>query len=204
LDMFEKLIFDDSSLEEAYKSHAANQCFFESLAVQLKNVLDEFEDIFEEKWWAHNKQFAKYVLLAYGEPKPTMETIKDMTISIYSVDTKEVEREKYVELAFSAVNKNRVIFEGTKDEFRSNMLKYILANPPWYFESLERTIKQQKLNYEIVSVFAKRLDSKSFHMKEYLNLVTAKASNVGPLTYSDKKKERELIDLLSASKQKGV
>ncbi len=200
-DIIEFLSFDDSQIEDLLCSHAAHQAYWEALAVRLKNRYEEFESNYCKKWWAHNKIYARYVLASYGDTKPTVEAIKDMAILVYSEDATEVERDKFLAMAYDiyAAKKNANAVKG-KDEFVAEMYRYIKADPPWYFETLMRTLNKLKEDSELVQVVAKKLDSRSFHIGGLLELVKAKKWNIGPMSVSAEK-ERELMNEISKYKQ---
>lgn len=179
-DIEELLKFDESQLEDLLKNHAAVQSYWEALAIRYRNRYESFTEEFAKKWWAHNKLFSKYVCFGYGELKPTVDAIKDMTILVYSEDTDEAARDKYSRIAFKGVDKGKVGYEGTQEEFVVDMFKYLNVPSPWYFETVVRTEAMWKENYELIKVVADRLDARSYHMKDILKLALAKQGNIGP------------------------
>jgi len=186
VNVIDSLKFDDVTLENAYTCHAANQCYLEQIALKLKFQLEEFQDNFEEKWWAHNRSFAKYILEAYGDKKPTKEALSDMVLSIYSTDTSPSELEKYVEISFTQASKRGNWDLEAKGDFRSLMLKYLQTEPKWFYETLAATKRSLQYNFESVANYAKRMETKSFHMKEYKELVIARHGNIDSLTLTNK------------------
>ena len=200
-DIIEFLSFDDSQIEDLLCTHAASQAYWEALAVRLKNRYEEFESNYCKKWWAHNKIYARYVLASYGDTKPTVEAIKDMAILVYSEDATEIEREKWLAMAYDmyAAKKNANAVKG-REEFATEMYRYSQASPPWYFETLMRTLNKLKEDSELVQVVAKKLDSRSFHIGGLLELVKAKKWNIGPIGISAEK-ERELMTVISEYKK---
>lgn len=203
-DIIELLSFDENCLEDLYKDHAAIQAYWEQMAVNLKNEYEKFSEEFEKKWWAYNKRFAKFVLEGYGEKKATIDSVKDMTLLLYSSDTTDQERERYCSIAYRHVSQKGLDFvDVSEEEFYKMMYKYILMSPAWFFETLIETSKWMEKNYLTIANIAKRLDSRSFHMKELKDLVMAKISNVGPMSYSESKKEQELMNSISNGKSRG-
>lgn len=197
-DIVSLLEFDETCLEELYLTHAATQARWEQLAINLRNQYERFSEEFEKKWWAYNKRFAKYLLSGYGEKKPTVDAIKDQTILIYSLDTTETERDKYATIAYSAASVKGKDFESFDlPSFKKVMYKYLTMTPAWSFETLVNTSKELEKNWLTFQNIAKRLDSRSFHMKELKDLTMAKMGNIGPMSYSEQKKERELMASLS-------
>jgi hypothetical protein len=180
-DIEELLGFDESQIEDLYYTHAAIQARWEQIAINLKHDFDLFVEEFEKKWWAHNKRFAKLVLLSYGDTKPTIDLVKDTTIMIYSRDTSDFERKKYAKLAFSSASKKGSLWVGvSEDEFLEEMFKFINSEPAWWYETVLEVSKNMEKNYLTVQNIAKRLDSRSYHMKEVKDLTMAKRSNIGP------------------------
>ena len=201
-DVKELLEFDENRLEELYRDHAAIQALWEQMAINLKNDYEKFSEEFEKKWWAYNKRFAKMVLKGYGEKSPTIDSVKDMAILLYSSDTSEAEKDRYCAVAYKVASK--ADFADTSEvDFKRIMFKYVLMEPPWYFETLSSTSKWMEKNYLTIANIAKRLDSRSFHMKELNTLMMAKASNMGPMSYGDSKKERELVNSISQAMSRG-
>lgn len=191
-DIIELLSFSEDRLDEILETHAGNQAYWEALAVKLKGKQKEFEDTWCKKWWAHNKTYARYVLIGYGDTKPSVESIKDVVVSIYSEGTSECERDKFLSIAYNIAQK-KVSVDYSKEEFKQDMFKYIVLDAPWYFESVIRTLNKLEEDYEIVKIVAKNLYARSFHIAELINLVKPKKSNEGPMSVS----ERELMDSTS-------
>lgn len=176
----EKLLeFDEEDIESILKHHAANQAYWEALAVRLKNRYDLFRNEWAKKWWAHHKSYAKTVLAACGENKPTMDAIKDQVILIYSEDTTETEREKYATIAYKQAEKKNALI-GDEATYKEKMFQYILEAPPWYFETVQRAEAQYEENCKLVEVVAERLNSRSFHMSSLIDLLKAKKINIEP------------------------
>ena len=193
-DIIDLLEFDESLLEDLYQNHAAIQARWEQIAINLKNDYERFDEEFAKKWWAHNKRFAKLALLGQGEKAPTVDAIKDTTILITSQDTDQKERDKYSYWAHKATQDKKADrdLQLSLDEFREKMYRYLDMNPAWYFEILTSTVKTMEKNYQTVANICKRLESRSFHMKELKDLTMAKQSNIGPMTYRDKVNQAQL------------
>jgi len=183
-DVLEMLRFDDADVENLLRTHSANQSYWEALAVRLKTRCERFKEEWQRKWWAHNRMYGKLVLAAYGESKPTGDTVKDMVIQIYSSETTENERAKYGEAAWSAADQRRG-FAGTQEEFRNSMYKYLRAEPPWYFETVVTLLTQMQEEFETVKVVAERLNSQSFHLDMYAKMQMARKYNIDSVGLSD-------------------
>jgi hypothetical protein len=193
-DIIDLLEFNESIMEDLYQNHAAIQARWEQIGINLRTDYERFEEEFAKKWWAHNKRFAKLSLLGQGEKNPTVDAIKDTTILITSQDTDDLEREKYAYWAHKATQDKKVDrdLQLSLDEFTKRMYKYLNMNPGWFFESLTQALKAMEKNFLTVQNICKRLESRSFHMKELKDLMMAKASNIGPMTYKEKTDQERL------------
>lgn len=185
-DIIKLLEFDENDIERLLKTHAATQAYWEALAIRYKNRFEAFKEDWYKKWWAYNRVYAKYVLAAYDDKKPTVEAIKDTTILVYSQDTTEFERQKYAALAFSMASKNKAYFDGDESQFFNLMYKHILSEVPWYFESVVTTLNTLKEQADLVEAVAEKMNSRSFHMQSLLSLISAKQYNMGPTSITDK------------------
>jgi hypothetical protein len=192
-DIISLLKFDETEIEDLLKRHAAIQAYWEALAIRYKNRYESFKEDWSRKWWAYNKGYAKHVLAAYGDSKPTVEAIKDTTILIYTNEITDQERLKYATLAYDAASKNKAFFEGSQEEFFNAMYKYIRMEVPWYFETLVSTLNKLKEDSELVDSIADKLNSRSFHMQDLLKLLTAKQYNIGPSSYTDGDTAKEVM-----------
>ena len=196
-DIIDLLEFDENKMEDLYLNHAAIQARWEQIAINLRNNFERFDEEFAKKWWAHNKKYAKLSLLGQGEKNPTVDSIKDTAILITSKDTDVVERDKYVYWAHKA---SKLRFSESEtlnlDMFSDKMLKYLHTEPIWHYEVLVSTLKNMEKNVLTIQNICKRLESRSFHMKELKDLLTAKASNIGPLTYKEKVKQSHLEQVI--------
>lgn len=179
------LSFSEDRLCEILETHAAKQVYWEALAVRLKNKHKDFEDTWYKKWWSHNKIYARYVLAGFGDTKPTVDSIKDMVVSIYSEDSSDQERDKYLHMAYGVAIKKEIGIICSKEEFRSNMYKYVSSDPRWYFETMMRTLNKYNEDYEIVQAVAKNLYARSFHIEDVIDLVRPKSSNKEPMSVSE-------------------
>lgn len=201
-DIIELLEFDETKLETLYLTHAAVQARWEQIAINLCNAYERFDEEFVKKWWAYNKRFAKLALEGAGELKPTVDAIKDTTILIYSVDTTEVERDRFVEWAHKAASKkgsSDFDLKASLQDFKNNMLRYLLQEPKWFFESVVSVSKEMQKNYLTAENISKKLEARSYHMKELKDLLSAKHGNIGPMSYTKKISE----DFLEESIKKG-
>lgn len=184
-DIIGLLEFDESQIEDLLTTHAAIQAYWEALALKRRTALDDFVDIWYKKWWAHHRYYAKHVLLAYGEKKPTIEDIRDQTILMFSEETTEIQQEKFLHLAFSSASKTP-LFSDTQEIFKKEMFKYVKADPSWYFETIERTKKKLEDNFNTIKMVAEKLNARAFHMKSKQEFLIAKRNNIGPMNISDK------------------
>lgn len=175
-DIEQMLTFDEENIEELLRTHAAKQAYWEALAVRLQNRFDLFKEEWVKKWWAHHKTFAKLILTAYGETKPTMDSIKDMVILMFSEETSELEREKYCNTAYQIAEKKKD--STSKVDFQLSMFRYV--NTGWTFEQVQRTESKLEEQYKMVEIVAERLNSRSFHMQSLIELLKAKKFNVEP------------------------
>lgn len=203
-DIIDLLEFNEDIMEDLYQNHAAIQARWEQIAINLKNKYDRFDEEFVKKWWAHNKRFSKLALLGQGEKNPTVDSIKDTAILITSQDTDELEREKFAYWA----HKGALDKKGSRDlslnleDFTIRMYKYLSMDPPWYFETVTSTVMNMEKNYLTVQNICKRLESRSFHMKELKDLIMAKSSNIGPLTYKEQVHEKQLEQAIAGGQLK--
>lgn len=196
-DIIKLLEFDENDIEGLLRTHAAKQAYWEALAIKYKNRYEAFKDDWAKKWWAYNKVYSRYVLIAYGEKSPTLEALKDYTVLIYSQDTSDFERKKYASIAHSVASRNKLYFDGDEAQFFNLMFKHVLSDIPWYFETVTSTLKSLKEQADLITTVAEKLNSRSFHMNGLLTLLTAKQANIGPRSYSEK-------DLVNAINKSGV
>ena len=185
-DIIDLLQFDETQLEDLYRNHAAIQARWEQIAINRKNKYEHFKEDFEKKWWAHNKKFAKMLCFSYGEKTPTMDSIKDNVINIYSSETSDFLREKYADLVYDQASKKKLVYHNSKDDFISDMYKYINMEPAWFYENLTKTVSKLKEEVETLQNIAKRLEARSYHMKDLKDLVMEKHGNTGPMHSYDK------------------
>jgi len=182
-DIIEMLRYDEENVETLLRTHSSIQAYWEALAIRLKTRTENFKEGWVKKWWAYHKQYAKYILAAYGETKPTLDSVTDMAVLIYSAETTQMEREKFAYLAYEIVSKRA--HPPSLEDFANSMYKYLYVNPPWYFETLIQTQKKLQEEFEIVHKVAERLHSKSFHLDLYAKMMMAKRFNIGPIDESD-------------------
>ena len=186
VDVSNLLEFDENQIQDLLLTHAAKQAYWEALTVRMSNQVDSFKDEFYEKWWAHNKRFAKLILAAQDEKKPTVDAIKGQTILMYSEERTEQERSRYEEIAFKeALKKTNVFDTSSREAFSREMWRYLLLDTVWYFESLERTLKKLRADHDVIKIVADKLNSRSFHMQNVLHLMEKKMGNVGPMSYTE-------------------
>ena len=200
-DIIDLLSFDENQLEDLFQNHSAIQARWEQLAINARNDYETFEEEFLKKWWANNKQFARLALLTTGAKNLTIDSIRDTTILIYSRDTTDIIRDKYAEWAFNgAVKEKSVYLTESKTDFRQSMFRYLTGDVQWFYEDLVRVVKEKEKLFLTLQNISKRLDSRSFHMKELADLVRAKASNIGPMSYKDRVQEKDLERAIAEGK----
>ncbi len=181
-DIAEMLEFDEHRLEELYQTHAAIQARWEQMTINLKDQHERFKEEFEQKWWAHNRRFAKLVLIGYGEKTPTAGSIKDTTVLIYSNETSQLELDKFADIAYQVAIKKTMGFSDVDiTGFTNLMYKYINMTPPWHFEVLLNTVKTLEKNFLTFQNIAKRLDSRAYHMRDLKELTMQRMGNTGPI-----------------------
>lgn len=182
-DIEELLSFEESQIEELYKNHAATQARWEQVAINLKNSFDLFKEEFVSKWWAHNKRYARLVLEGYGEKKPTIDAVNDQVILTYSEDTSELSLEKYISIAYDvAIKKDKAL---DREGFEVDFKKFLLTEPKWTYESILRSTKQMEKGVLSIQNIAKRLDNRSYHMRDLKDLLMAKKFNIGPVSETE-------------------
>ncbi len=185
VDVVRMLQFDETDIEHLLRTHAATQVYWEALAIRYKYRYESFKGEGHRKWWAYHRSYAKYVLASYGDLKPTVEAIKDTVVLIYSETTTAQERLKYAALAYSVASLKKTFFDGSEQEFFDLMFKYTLADPFWYFETVVRTLNKLNEDSALVESVAEKLNSRGFHMRDLLQLVSAKQHNMGAASISD-------------------
>jgi hypothetical protein len=185
-DIMEMLQFEEVDVDRLLRTHAGNQSYWDALAIRLNNRFKKYEDGWVKKWWAYHRLYAKNVLAAYGDAKPTVDAIQDMTILVYSSETTEAERKKYCSMAYS-VAKSKA-FQGSEDEYAALMYRYLGFKPPWYFETLVHNQKRLQEEAETVQVVANKMNSKSFHLETYAKMSIARKFNVEGIN------EKQILD----------
>lgn len=189
------LSFSDDQIEEMLHTHAANQAYWEAFALRLKGKLNDYKDVWQKKWWARNKRYAKDVLISYGDTKPTIDSLNDMVINIYGEGTTEGQKEQFMLSGYSAANK-RTAFNLSQEDYHKDMFAFLSMDPPWTYEAIVRTENRLSEDYEIVRIVAERLNAKSFHMKEVIGLIQAYEANTGVTV----RNERRLMRSSSAER----
>jgi len=184
-DIKQMLTFVPENVENLLCEHAAIQAYWEALCIRLKQHYLDFNEKQARKWWAHSNSYARMILAAYGDPKPSGGAVQDMVVQIYSADNSDNERQKFAVIAFNYVVK-KSLFTGTYDEYFVQMYKYLLLDTgAWYFESIVSQEHFLEENFEIVKKVAERLNSQAFHLDTYAKMSMAKKGNIGPQTISD-------------------
>jgi hypothetical protein len=213
-------------IEEATATHAQKQSYWEQLAIEVASKVLEFEEVSYAKWFAHARRYARLVMHALAV-KETLEAMKDWTITLFSSDLSEPEREAYVQTSYRGwllekfgtgvkveayLAKNE--YEAEFNTFRQGMLGYLAAG--WTYEKVQLTLRQLKEQKLKVEAFAKSMNERSFKMASFQQIQSAKFGNVDPFKKADKSRptissqssgrieidERSTMDELSKSKQK--
>ncbi|MDC1299893.1 hypothetical protein N8Z24_00140 [bacterium] len=204
-DIIELLSFDENQIEDLFRDHAAIQARWEQLAINSRNEFERFDEEFVKKWFAHNKQFARLALAFTGTKNVTIDSIRDTTILIYSRDTATLVKEKYGDWAFQAALKEKSVFldkAEDKEAFFRNMFKYLESDPQWFYEDLVKARKDLEKVFQTLQNVAKRLEARSFHMKDLKDLISAKHGNIGPMSYKEKNTTEELERAIAQGKLK--
>ena len=175
-DILEMLRFDESGVEDLLMTHSSNQSYWEALAIRLRVRFEEYKEGWVKKWWSYHRLYAKNVLAAYGDPKPTVDAIQDMTILVYSSETSEEERKKYASLAYKVAQAKA--FHGSQEEYEALMYKYLRLDPPWFFETLVHNQKRLQEESETIQAVADRLHAQAFHLDMYAKMQIARKGNV--------------------------
>lgn len=193
-DLVKLLSFKDS-LEESLTTHSAHQCFWESLAIDLKYRALEFEEVGYAKWWAHARKFARWALLGAGI-RGTKEDLNDVVISHFSRDVSPPQREEHAKVAwrgclFTLHGSEAKVAKATAEnalaisflDFRSLMYCYVEGG--FDYEKIQGTKRWLEEQAAKVAAIAKVFADRSFKMKEFTDLEKAKYGNVGPLTIDE-------------------
>ena len=182
-DVEDMLTFRPEDVEHLLRSHSGNQSYWEALSIRLSSRHENFVDVWAKKWWAHSNTYARAVLAAYGDTKPTGPAVQDMAVQIYAADTSEVERKRYAAQAHDLAT--RKLSVGTFDEYYKDMYKFQMLTPPWYFETVSETAAKLKEDADLVKSIASKLNDKSFHLGAYAKAFMAKYGNVGPMSMNE-------------------
>ena len=182
-DIQQMLTFNHEDVEYLLRTHAGTQAYWEALSIRLNARYENFVDIWSKKWWAHSNVYAKVVLASYGDTKPTVSTIQDMAIQVYSMDVSDVERKKFAMQAHEVASKRSNA--GSLDEYFAVMFRYQLLTPPWYFETVSETVARLKEDAELVKSIASELNGKSYNLNAYAKAFMARLGNAGPMTVSE-------------------
>ena len=185
VDVTRFLKFDEHELGDLLRDHAAYQAYWEALAIRLNRRLEDFQDEYSKKWWSNARLHARFILEAYGDKTQTKDNITDMVIKVYSQDTSDMMRDKYASIAFKTFANKKGLYEVDEGVFYEEMYRWLLMEEPWYYETIVRTEKKLKEDYELVKVFARRLESRSFHVHEYKDLMKPKHGNVQPRSWGE-------------------
>lgn len=189
-DVVEMLRFDDADVENLLRTHSGNQSYWEALAIRLRVRFEKYKDEWVKKWWAYHRLYAKNVLAAYGDSKPTMDALQDMTILVYSSETSDEERKKYASLAYKVAQSKA--FHGSEEEYAGLMYRYLQMEVPWFFETLMYNLKRLQEEAETVQVVADRMHAQAFHLDMYAKMQIARKGNVDGSIISEKQRLEDL------------
>lgn len=178
-DVIKMLQFDPEEIEDLLKIQSSLQARWEAVAIEVEKNCTEFNEDFRRKWWAHTKQYARSILIAQGESKPTKEAIKDMVILIFSESTPKEARTYYAQLAYEIAVKKKTMYTGDlgADAFKVDMYKYLTNEPAWFFESVERTYRKLQTDHSHVKNVAEKLNNRAYNLNALKELTKQKVGN---------------------------
>lgn len=176
-DVIKLLQFDEENIENLLKTQSSVQARWEAVAIEVNKTKEEFEINFRKKWWAHHKQFAKLILAGQGDNKPTVDTVKDTVILVFSEDTTKTSLNYYGQLAYVHASKKGSMYNGPTglDDFLEDMCKYVNAN--WFFETVERQHQKLQRDYDHVRNIAEKLNSRAYNLNALKELTKQKIGN---------------------------
>ena len=189
-DIQQMLTFNHEDVEYLLRTHSGTQAYWEALSIRLNSRYENFANIWAKKWWAHSNTYARIVLASYGDTKPTVSTIQDMVIQIYSVDASDVERRKFAVQAHETASKRSSA--NSLDEYYALMFRYQVLTPPWYFETVSETVSRLKEDAELVKSIASELSGKSYNLNAYAKAFMSRLGNTGPMTVNEGDRMRSL------------
>lgn len=177
-DVIELLQFDEGDIERLLKVQASLQARWEAVAIEINKSKEDFETGFRKRWWAHHKQFSKLILAAQGDLKPTVDSVKDSVILVFSSDTTSNALAYYGQMAHGVAVKKKTLYTSDYglDYFLNDMCKYI--NAGWYFENIEGHFQRLQTDYDHVRNVADKLNSRSYNLNALKELVKPKLGNV--------------------------
>lgn len=178
-DVIKLLQFDEDDIENLLKVQSSIQARWEAVAIEINKMKQEFETGFRRLWWAHHKQFAKLILTAQGDNKPTVDSVKDTVILVFSQDTHRDAVAYYGQMAHEVAVKKKTLYTGsaTLEVFFADMCKYINAEPSWYFETVERTFQKLQTDYDHIRNVAEKLNNRAYNLNALKELTKPKLGN---------------------------
>jgi hypothetical protein len=174
-DVIQMMTFQPDQIDSLLQNHAGVQVYWEALAIKMKSDYDNFKESFYKKWWAHSNNYARNVLCAYGDAKPTGVVVSDMVIQIYSSDTTPEELAKYAAVSFQYLVRHSK-YEGTQEDYSALMFKYLSRG--WTFEMVTQRLQVLKDQSEYITAIAERLNSKAYNLTAYARLHEPKRGNM--------------------------
>lgn len=177
-------------LSKALSEHAALQQFWESISTDLLFRAREFEETGYAQWWAHARRYSRWVLKGTGQ-KDTIEGLKDSVIWIFSSGLSELQQAEFAKLAYKGCGHE--MFGGKKapsgteltdfNSFCEEM--YVYYRQGWTYEHTTAAFRKLEESAKRAQSIAKTLSDRSFKMKEFSDLESAKYGNIGPLTIDE-------------------
>ena len=179
-DVIKLLQFDEEDIESLLKIQSSIQARWEAVAIEVNKAKEDFETGFRKKWWAHHKMFAKLILAGQDDKKPTVDAVKDMVILAFSEDTTATALSYYGQLAYNFASQKKSMYNADTglNQFFTDMCRYLSNDPPWYFETVERTYQKLCTDYEHVKNIADKLNSRAYNLNALKELTKPKMGNI--------------------------
>jgi hypothetical protein len=120
------LVVDDASLEQETRDAAANEHFWNQIALEAEKDLEEFEKTWYTVYCAHVEKFARYFLKAQGDKNPTG-TAKEKAASLLFSGDAEADQITHAFVAYQAYTEEMGkigVKPVTEAEFKEEMYHY--------------------------------------------------------------------------------
>lgn len=120
------LIVDDASLEQETRDAAANEHFWNQIALEAEKDLEEFEKTWYTVYCAHVEKFARYFLKAQGDKNPTGTAKEKAACLLFSGDAEADQgANAYVAYQAYADEMKRIGVDPVSEkEFKEEMFHY--------------------------------------------------------------------------------